>query len=288
MEALKNILWALFWFAILGGGLGLALAIAAKAFAVKVDPRVPEITEKLPGANCGGCGYSGCAALAEAIVKGEAKPSSCVVGGDAVAAEVAKIMGTEAGSTGRMRAQVMCSGTAEYAKKKYIYEGAPDCIAASKLGGGDKLCPNGCIGLGTCASICPFHAIHVENGVSVVDYDLCRGCGKCVEACPKHIIRLIPYDAKHWVGCMSVDKGTVTRSYCEVGCISCRLCEKTCESGAITVNSFVASIDYSKCTQCGKCVAKCPRKIIWSDKSQRVAITIDPMAIDDNPLIPHT
>ena len=281
MDNLTNILYALMWFVILGGLLGLALAIAAKVFAVKVDERIPALQEKLPGANCGGCGYAGCSALAEAIVKGEAKPSACVVGGNEVAAEIAKIMGVEAEAPVRMRAQVMCSGTSEFAKKKYIYEGAPDCRAATKLGGGNKLCPNGCIGLGTCVSVCQFGAIKIENGISAVDYTKCQGCGMSVEACPKHIIKLIPYDSKVWVGCMSVDKGAITRSYCDVGCISCRLCEKTCESGAIHVNDFVASIDYTKCTQCGKCVEKCPRKIIWSDKSQvKLGVTLDPEELD--------
>lgn len=276
MENIQNILFAVMWFAILGGAMGILLAIASKIFHVETDERIELISEELPGANCGGCGYAGCGALAEAIVKGEAKTSACVAGSEEIAKKIAEIMGVEAEIPVRMRAQVMCSGTAEFAKKKYAYEGAPDCFAASKLGGGDKLCPNGCIGLGTCVTACCFDAIKVENGVAVIDYEKCQACGRCIEACPKHIIKLIPYDSTHWVGCMSVDKGAKTKSYCEVGCVSCRMCEKVCEHDAIHVTDFVASIDYEKCTECGKCVEKCPRKIIWSDKSQRVRITIDP------------
>lgn len=279
MELLNNILYPLFVFVGLGAAMGIMLAIASKVFAVKTDERVEKIVDVLPGANCGGCGYAGCNALAEAVVKGEAKCSGCIVGGDAVAAKVAEIMGVAAGSTERMRAQVMCSGTSEYAKKKYVYDGVQDCIAAAKMGGGDKLCPNGCIGLGTCTRACPFGAISVKNGVAVVDYRKCKGCGVCITACPKHIIRLIPYESRHWVGCMSVDDGKTTRKYCDVGCISCRLCEKNCEAGAITVSDYVAKIDYSKCNGCDVCITKCPRKIIWSSKSQGdglVIVRVDP------------
>lgn len=128
-------------------------------------------------------------------------------------------MGVKAEMGERYRAQVMCSGTHEFAQKKYIYKGIADCAAANKLAGGDKLCPNGCIGLGTCAAACKFDAIKIINGVAAVDYDKCKACGACVAVCPKRIIRLIPYDAKYWVGCCSTDKGPVTKSYCEVGCI---------------------------------------------------------------------
>ena len=247
---------------------GTLLAVASRVFAVPKNELAEQIVECLPGANCGGCGYSGCAALSEAIANGEAKVNSCPVGGAEVAAKVAEIMGVEAAPTVRMRAQVMCSGTQEYARKKYVYEGVPDCTAAARIGGGDKLCKNGCIGLGTCVKACPFGAISVENGVAAVDYEKCRGCGICVNACPKSIIRLIPFDAKHWVGCMSVDDGKNTRKVCDVGCISCKLCQKNCPSGAIVVDSFVAHIDYAKCTGCNNCVDKCPRHIIWSGETQ--------------------
>ena len=255
-------------FAALGVIFGVILAVAAKIFEVKVDERVPKVLDCLPGANCGGCGFSGCAALAEAIVKGEAKPGSCTVGGSEAAKKVGAIMGVEVGESVRMRAQVMCSGTSEFAKKKYVYAGAKDCISATKLAGGDKLCPNGCVGLGTCVAACPFGSITVVSGVAVVDYKKCEGCGVCTHACPKGIIKLIPYNSRHWVGCMSVEKGAVTRKQCDVGCISCKMCEKSCEYGAIKVTDFVAAIDYEKCVGCDKCVEKCPRHIIWSASSQ--------------------
>ncbi len=265
---MREILFAALSFAALGGVIGLLLAIASKAFAVPVNEKAEKISELLPGANCGGCGYSGCGACAEAIAEGKAKVNACTVGGEEVANAVAEVLGVKAEKTVRLRAQVMCSGTTELAKKKYIYDGIPDCVSAMQLGGGSKLCPNGCIGLGSCVSKCPFGAIKVVDGVAFVDYHKCRGCGVCVATCPKHIIKLIPFDSTVWVGCRSVDKGAVTRTYCDVGCISCKICERTCKHDAIHVNDFVAAIDYDKCVGCGECAVKCPRKIIWSPESQ--------------------
>lgn len=267
MELIREIIVPILVFIGLGAVMGIMLAVASKAFAVKRDPRVEKINALLPGANCGGCGCAGCSAFAEAVVRGEAVPSGCSASDSESVGKMCAVMGIEATETVRMRAQVMCSGTVEAAMKKYIYNGFPDCISAVTLGGGDKLCPNGCIGLGTCVRSCAFGAISVADGVAAVDYSKCRGCGVCVSACPKNLIELIPFDSKHWVGCKSVEDGKTTRKYCDVGCISCRICEKNCAAGAISVNDNVASILYDKCVDCGVCVDKCPRKIIKSPDS---------------------
>lgn len=249
-------------FAGLGVVFGIVLAIASRIFAVKVDERVVAITEALPGANCGGCGFSGCAALAEAIVKGEAKPNACNSCSAAGIARIGEIMGIEVEAAVPLHAHVMCSGNCRTAKYKYSYEGAQDCIAAEKLGGGNKECPNGCIGLGTCVAACKFDAIHVVDGLAVVDDAKCIGCGACAVICPKHLISLIPVSSRYCVECRSVESGAITRKHCDAGCIACKICEKNCPVGAVTVTDFVATIDQSKCIGCGKCAEKCPRKII--------------------------
>ena len=177
-------------FAGLGVLFGVILAIASKIFAVKVDERVPAVQECLPGANCGGCGFSGCAALADAIVKGEAAPNSCNACSAEGLAKIGEIMGIEVTASAPMHAYVMCSGNCNTVKFKYRYEGAADCIAAEKMGGGDKACPNGCIGLGTCVAACQFDAISVVDGVAVVDPAKCAGCGACANVCPTIRLRV--------------------------------------------------------------------------------------------------
>ena len=172
-------------------------------------------------------------------------------------------MGVDVSAQERKTAFVKCAGTCETAKDEYKYSGIKDCIMASQMqNGGAKGCSYGCLGYGSCVEACPFDAIHIIDGIAVVDREACKACGRCVKVCPKHLIELIPYKQKTFVQCNSNDKGKSLMEVCQSGCIGCRLCEKNCEAQAITVNNFLARIDPEKCTNCGVCAEKCPRKII--------------------------
>ena len=210
-------------FAGLGILFGLLLAIASRVFAVKTDERIEQITEALPGANCGGCGYTGCAAFAEAVVKGEAPPNACRAGGQTAASRIGEVLGIEVTAQKPMRARVLCSGDCRKALDKCLYEGAQDCIAADRMYGGVKACPAGCMGLGNCVEVCRYGAIAVVDGTAKVDAEKCTGCGACEQICPKHIIVLLPEGTKYSVDCHSPEAGAQTRKFCTVGCIGYNL-----------------------------------------------------------------
>lgn len=243
--------------------IGIVLGIAEKIFHVEIDEKEVAIREALPGSNCGGCGYAGCDAMANAIANGKAPASGCPVGGPSVAKQIADILGEELGEMQRMVAYVKCDGQSEKRNKDYNYIGIDSCQYAALMPGSSPYsCKYGCLGFGSCAKVCPQGAIRIIDKKAVVDEDLCIACGKCLKTCPHNLIELVPADSKYRVQCSSHVKGKDVRDACTAGCISCGLCEKNCPTGAIQVIDNIAKIDYDKCTKCGVCVDKCPRKII--------------------------
>jgi NADPH-dependent glutamate synthase beta subunit-like oxidoreductase len=174
----------------IGLGAALVLAISARVFFVEVDPRIGQVEDVLPGANCGGCGFAGCGACAEGMVNGIAPSSACVAGGPDTAARVTAILGGSSGFVEPKVANHYCTG-GDRAEAKYFYEGMPDCRAMAELYGGDLLCRYGCLGLGTCVKACGFDALHMgSEGYPVVNPDNCVGCGGCEKICPNDVIQL--------------------------------------------------------------------------------------------------
>lgn len=247
------------------GGIGLvsavALAVADRYLSVAEDPRIGQVTALLPGANCGGCGYAGCADYARAIVQSGAELNLCAPGGAACCGAVAAFLGRAAGSLERRTALVLCCGDDTEAVRRAAYNGITDCAAAQATAGGDKGCAYGCLGYGTCGRVCPVGAIAVTDGLAKVDRTRCIACGKCVTACPRKLIKLVPFSASIHVLCSSKDKGPAVKKVCGTGCIGCRLCTKFAD-GAIAMDGFLAVVDYAKPLTNEETIAKCPAHCI--------------------------
>lgn len=256
--------WTLVFLAGLGTVFGAGLAIAAKRFAVQIDPRVEKVKDVLAHAHCGACGYAGCEQYAEAVVNNpDVSPALCIPAGAKGAEAVALITGKKAEIKEPQFARIMCQGATSKSRKKFRYEGVMDCRAAVLAGGGDKACAYGCLGYGTCTRVCPFDAIHMGNdGLPVVDITKCTGCGKCAQACPKKVIEILPASKMVLVACHSKDKGGETRKHCDHGCIACNACVKVCPFDAPSVANNFSRIDVNKCKVCGLCATKCPTKAI--------------------------
>lgn len=239
------------------------LSFLGEKLGVDRDARIDEIERNLAGANCGGCGYPGCSAFAEALFKGEAKVDQCNPTGAVNKSNIARILGMSEEKSKETVAVVHCIG-GNKCRNKFSYQGYGDCESAHLLAGGNKACEVGCMGFGSCEEVCKYDAVTVDkdNGFAVVDPRKCISCGACLVQCPKKVIGRIPKDAKVYVACSNTHRGKEVTSVCERGCIGCGLCQRNCPTGAIALDNNLAVIDYDKCSGCGKCAEVCPRKCI--------------------------
>ena len=254
------------------GAIGLVAAVilyaASKKFAVYEDPRIAQVSEVLPQANCGGCGYPGCSGFAAACVKaGSLEGKLCPVGGQPTMEKVAAILGLEAAASEPKVAVVRCNGTCANRPKLTKYDGVRSCVVANSTYGGESGCTFGCLGCGDCVSACTFGAIKMnpETGLPEVDESKCTACGACAKACPRSIIEIRPKGKNNrrvYVQCVNKDKGAVARKACTAACIGCGKCVKVCPFEAITLENNLAYIDPAKCKSCRKCEMECPQNAI--------------------------
>lgn len=250
------------------GAIGLISAVIlyyiAKKFRVEEDPLIDEVAELLPGANCGGCGYPGCKGLAEAIVKaGSLDGLNCPADGSSTMDNIAGLLGLTAEATEPKIAVLRCNGTCESAPAKSLYDSALSCAYANTLFAGESGCQYGCLGCGDCVTVCQFDAIYMdpETKLPTVIEEKCVACGACVKACPRTLLELRNKGKRGmriYVACSNQEKGGVARKNCSVACIGCSKCVQVCPHDAITVNNFLAYIDFNKCKLCRKCVEVCP------------------------------
>ncbi len=262
-------LWGLGVFTSLGIVFGIALGGAAEKFKVASNPVVDRVRDRLPSANCGACGFAGCTAYAEAVVeRGDVSPSLCIPGGAGVAQAVAELTGKAASAVADRIVVMTCHGTSAYARDEAEYAGIPTCAAAALVFGGPRACKNGCLGLGDCVRACPFDALRIgQGGIAEVIVEKCVGCAVCVAVCPKELFTLYPRGRRIELSCKAVDKASIVRSTCMVGCTTCRKCVAKCPAGAIEWNGRTILIDHEKCIAYGPscneaCVDICPSVIL--------------------------
>ncbi|KPK85853.1 MAG: electron transporter RnfB [Phycisphaerae bacterium SM23_33] len=248
----------------LAGVFALLLGWANARWQVEVPLQLRQLQDAMPGANCGGCGYVGCAEYAEAVFKGQAPPDKCPVGGAAVAQRIAEIMGVELGQTLPYRPVIHCAADYDARLKRAPYRGEPTCVSAN-LVAGVQGCTYGCLGLADCFEACDFDAIEMVNGLPRIHYEKCTGCGACAKACPRNIISMVPFKAERMlvVACSNHDPGRVVRQVCTVGCIGCGICAKL--NDLFNVTDGLAGIDYDRYDpqmDFGPVLEKCPRQAL--------------------------
>ncbi len=252
----------------IGAVLGVIIGVIAKKFAVEVDPKIEIVDELLPGANCGGCGFAGCADFAKALVENRTEPNKCPVCDSNAIAQIAGELGQSATEKEKIVAVVLCGGSNSHTKGNVKYNGVLDCKSANNIQG-IKGCSYGCLGYASCARACPFDAIEIKDGLAIVHPHLCVGCGKCVATCPRTLIKMVPEKASVHVFCASPEKGPLKRKVCTVSCIGCTKCTKVeGEEGTVKMVGTLAEVNYDNpptenIVDAAKCPTKCLSNRHW-------------------------
>ncbi len=252
--------------------LALLLVLANKKLFVQEDPRIDQVDDMLPHANCGACGYPGCRPFAEALVKGEVLPGKCTVSSEEGRLAIANFLGVDAGMEEKRVARLACAGGINVSRNQARYKGMQSCRAAALVSGGGKGCFWGCLGLGDCVDVCDFDALHLNAfSLPVVDEEKCTACNACVEICPKGLFSLHPVSHRLWVNCKNQEAGDDILEECEVACTACGRCALDAPNGLISMQNNLPVIDYGKDHNTKVPIQRCPTgAIVWLEETGEV------------------
>jgi electron transport complex protein RnfB len=243
----------------------IALLFASEKLKVTVDPKIDQVHQILPHLDCGACGFPGCSQYAKAVIDNPELIGSCSPGGPKVADAIGSVLNLQTSKSGPLKRPVVhCRARTEDKTFYAVYQGIPTCTSANALAN-VQACKFGCLGFGDCVRACKFDALHIIDGLAVVDYVKCTGCAACSRACPRNIIEMVPFGSENMmtVACSSRETGKVTRSMCAVGCIACGICAK--QTDLFKVENNLARLDYIKyepSPQSETAMAKCPTGVI--------------------------
>jgi len=241
---LTTIVTAAIFMVVLGIVLAIILAIANKKLFVYEDPRIEQVDNMLPQAQCGACGTPGCRPFAEAVVIGDKNPAECTVNSPEGNAEIASFIGVDMGEHEKVVARLACAGGTHVAYTRAKYQGMKSCQAASVVSGGGKGCNWGCLGLGDCSDVCDFDAIFMdEHGLPIVIEDKCTACNDCIVICPKDLFSLQPVSNQLFVACKSLEEGDEAEHECEVACTACEKCVVDAPKGLIEIKNNLGIFD---------------------------------------------
>ncbi len=272
-DKLRSIITAFVFMGGLTALLAGILALVNSRFFVKEDKRIELVENMLPHTNCGACGYPGCHAFAEALIKQQTLPGQCNVSPIDAKKQIAEFLNIAVGQTEKVVARLACSGGDNVAHRRANYIGLPSCQAATQLCGGSKVCTWGCLGFGDCEAVCDFDAIKMSMGnLPQIDETLCTGCGDCVKTCPKDLFSLEPISYRLWVACKNQEAGDLLLDSCEVACTACGRCAMDAPEGLIVMNNNLPLIDYTLPHETQVPLQRCPTgAIVWLNTDNSIS-----------------